>query len=211
MNDTIRRRCQFFVFLGMLFVSGCFYTTAGTKLGPIIPPQPAFQPSVEHTVGDFSFTLEGGKMVTSSFAGRLLNESILGAWKDRGYIREVQYVESGAFSGKADYDVTLSGSQYGASSIGMQILSGLTLFLVPYTVTQSYDIQYALVDTNTGKKYSASVQESNKTYVELFLLFALPVGQRGQKQMIERMGDHLYDQLYRQGAFQRTPEAAASP
>jgi hypothetical protein len=211
MNNALRQRFRLCSCLTLLLVSGCAYTTAGTKLAPIIPPQPAFKPSVEQTVGDFSYTLEGGKMVTSNFAGRLLNESILGAWKDRGYISEARYVEKGAFSGKPHYNITLSGTQYGASSIGLQVLSGLTLFLVPYTVTQSYDIQYSLVDVKTGKKFSASVQESNKTYVELFLLFALPVAQRGQTQMMERMGDHLYEQLYRQGAFQYPADTPASP
>ena len=211
MTDALRQRSRLCACLTMVFVSGCFYTTAGTKLAPITPPLPDYKPSVEQTVGDFSFTLEGGKMVTSNYAGRLLNDGILGAWKERGYIREAHYVENAAFSGAADYNITLSGTQYGASSIGLQLLSGLTLFLVPYTVTQSYDIQYTLVDVKTGKKYSASVQESNETYFELFLLFTLPVAQRGQRQMMERMGDHLYEQLHRQGAFQRPADRPAAP
>jgi hypothetical protein len=111
-------------------------------------------------------------------------------------------VESSAFTGKADYNLTLSGSQYGDSSIGMQILSGLTLFLVPYTVTQSYDLQYTLTDVKTGKKYTGSIEESNKAYAELFLIFALPFAVNNQQTMFERMGDHLYNQLYQQGAFQ---------
>jgi len=56
------------------------------------------------------------------------------------------------------------------------------------------------------------VQEWYKAYVELFLLFALPVGQRGADLTIERMADHLYDQLRRQGAFDQAskPTVAAS-
>jgi hypothetical protein len=49
--------------------------------------------------------------------------------------------------------------------------------------------------------------------VELFLLFALPWAGRGQTETMQRMGDHLYDQLYRQGAFQvaaEPPTAAGS-
>ena len=184
-------------------LTGCAYITEGTKLGPITPPAPtSFQPDIEYTVGDFSYTLEGGKMVTSNFMGKQLNEQILDKWKDRKYIHDYKYVESSAFTGKADYDLTLSGSQYGDSSIGMQILSGLTLFLVPYTVTQSYDLQYTLSDVKTGKKYTSSIEESNKAYAELFLIFALPFAVNNQQTMFERMGDHLYNQLYQQGAFQ---------
>ena len=92
----------------------------------------------------------------------------------------------------------------------MQILSGLTLTLIPYTVTQNYDIQFTLTDVRTGKKYSGGVEESNKIYVELFLLFALPFTAGNEQALFERIGDHLYDQLYRQGAFQSTtgPEPA---
>ncbi len=184
--------------------SGCAYVTEGTKLGPINPPANSLQPLVEHTVGDFSFSLDGGKMVTSNFAGKLINENVLNAWKDRHYIRDHEYVEQAAFTGKADYNLTLTGSQYRESSIGMQILCGLTLFLIPYTVTTNYDIQFTLADVKTGKKYTGSVEESNKTYVELFLLFALPFAANNESAMFERIGDHLYDQLYRTGAFQPT-------
>ncbi|HVN87710.1 MAG TPA: hypothetical protein VMW17_22970 [Candidatus Binatia bacterium] len=209
MKNKSRQRLRLWVLVPLLAASGCTYTTVGTKLSPIAPPRPVVQPAIEHTVGDFSFTLEGGKMVTSNFVGHVLNDSIMSAWKDHGYIREARYVESSAFSGQADYNLTLSGSQYGESSIGMQILSGLTLTLLPYSVTQHYDLHYTLQDTKSGKQYSASVQESNETYVELFLLFALPFGQRGQAETVARMGDHLYDQLRQQGAFQAAP--AASP
>jgi hypothetical protein len=185
------------------------YMTEGTKLPPITPrPASAFQPQIEHTVGDFSFTLEGGKMVTSNLAGEAINENILSSWKDRKYIRDHDSVDAGAFTGKADYNLTLSGSQYAESSIGMQILSGLTLFLIPYTVTENYDLQYRLTDVKTGQKYSGSIEESNKGYVELFLLFGAPFGIHNQQKMFERMGDHLYDQLYQQGAFQPSKSAA---
>jgi hypothetical protein len=211
MKNLARRLSALLSLLALLTTSGCVYTMVGTKLPPITPPQPSFQPSIEYTVGDFSFTLEGGKMITSNFQGRQLSDSIFEAWKDRGYIKDARYVENGGFSGAADYDLTLSGTQYGESSIGMQILSGLTLMVLPYSVTQNYDIQYLVQDAKTGEKYSAAVQESNKTYVELFLVLALPFGQRGQKETIQRMSDHLYDQLYRQGAFQHAAAPAAGP
>ena len=204
---------QIFKIMGLLltvsWVSGCAYMTEGTKLGPITPPSNALQPMIEHTVGDFAYTLEGGKMVTSNYAGKILNEQLLNKWKDKKYIRNYEYVESSAFTGKADYNLTLSGSQYGDSSIGMQIVSGLTLFLFPYTVTQNYDIQFTLTDVKSGKKYTASIEESNKGYIELFLLFAFPFGVHNQQEMFERMGDHLYNQLYQQGAFQPAARAGS--
>lgn len=187
--------------------TGCVYTTAGNKLPPITPPSAAFQPTVEDTVGDYSFTLEGGGMVSANYAGTLVNRQIMDSWKERGYIRRVEAVDTGAFTNAADYNVTLSGTQYGESSILLQIVSGLTLTILPYTVTQNYDIQYTVKDLKSGHTYSASVQDSNEAYVELFLLFLFPLGKRGQEQLMATMGDHLYAQLREQGAFQ--PPAAA--
>ena len=193
-----------------LTLVGCAYTTEGTKLSPITTTTPSFKTNIEHTVGDFSFTLEGGKMITSNKAGELLSNQIVDKWQDREYISDSEYVDSGSFSGNSDYDLTLSGSQYGESSIGMQILSGLTFFLIPYTVTQHYDIHYSLNDNKSRKKYEASLQESNKIYIELFLLFALPFSGNGQENMMERIGDHLYEQFYKQGAFQQ-PSPIGTP
>lgn len=205
MKHVLRASAVLCTLLVSLTTGGCAYITMGRKLAPITPPRPGFQPAVEYTVGDYSYTLEGGKMTTSEYAGHALSEVILESWKEHAYIRDFRHVEAGAFTGTADYEITMSGSQYGASSVGMQIVSGLTLFLLPYSVAQSYDIQYTLRDRSSDTKYSASVQEANDAYVELFLIFALPFGLMNQHATMARMADHLYDQLYRQGAFQRSP------
>ena len=206
MSDRNKRYAALLLLLAGM-PHGCTYVSAATNLPPITPPKPQVQSNIEQTVGDFSFTLEGGKMVTSNYQGSQLNKAILGAWKERGYIRDQSYVENGAFSGAADYDLTLSGSQYGESSIGLQILSGLTLFLLPYYVTQNYDLHYALKDTKSGQLYNASVQDSETIYIELFLLFALPWAVHNHNANMARLGDHLYEQLRAQGAFQQAQPA----
>jgi len=208
MKDPSQRILLIFMLLGICLTTGCAYIAVGTKLAPIEPPRPSFQPRVEHTVGDFSFKLEGGAIATSKFTGRLLNYNILSSWKRRGYICDERYIESGSFSRTADYNLTLSGSQYGKSSIIMQILSGLTLTLLPYTVTTEWDIRYTVEDVKNGKNYSASVQESYESYVELFLVFTFPVATRNYRETIQRIGDHLYNELYSQGAFQQSAAAA---
>ena len=209
MIGSLCRRALVIAAIGS-FSAGCSYTVASDKLQPVRPKVPAVKPRIEHSVGDFGYTLVGGKMVTSNYAGRRLTEKITEAWKERGYIAEAAYVDASKFSGNADYNVTLSGSQYGDSSIGLQILSGLTLMVLPYTVTQQYDIHYTLLDVKTGERFYASVEDSMEVYVQLFLLFALSVADRGFNQTTANMGDHLYDQLARAGAFRRF-EAATPP
>lgn len=189
--------------LPLLLTSGCVFTVAGAKPPPIsAQAPPAAPPRVEHSVGDFAFTLEGGKLVSSHFVGKSLSDEIMAVWTERGYITAAQFVESGTFTRTADYDLTLSGSQYGDSSILMQLLSGLTLTLLPYTVEQNYDLQYVLEDVRSGAKYTASIEADDKAWVQLFLLLALPFGGNGHKETMRRVADHLYEQFRAQGAFQ---------
>jgi hypothetical protein len=213
MNPLPRARRSLLAYaLPLCLASGCAITVAGPTPPAIEPPAPtAFQPRVEHTVGDFAFTLEGGKMVTSNVVGRSLSELIMAAWAKRGYISSAAFVDSGAFTHDADYELTLSGSQYGESSIFLQIVCGLTFFLTPYTVTQNYDVQYVLVDRRGGRHYSAAIQGQDKAWVQLFLLFALPVANRGHEETVGRIAEHLYQQLRDQGAFQPAAPAPAEP
>ena len=180
--------------------TGCL-TISGGGLPSIQPAAPSARAGVEETVGDFRFTLEGGKMVTDNKAGRLLNDQILSRWKKQGYIAEHAYVPSSQFTGKAGYNLTLSGSQYGESSIAMQVVSGLTLFLIPYSVDTRFDVHYTLEDVKTGAKFSAAVEDSYKTWVELLLFVASPFSTRGASKTYNNMADHLYEQLRAQGAF----------
>ena len=216
MTTAIRGTALIFAIAALLGLTGCSYTTAGTKLAAIAPPTPSVQPSIQYTVGDYEFRLEGGAMISSESAGKLVNDAIMESWKERGYVRSAESVEPGQFGTAADYHVTLSGTQYGESSVFLQIISGLTLMILPYYVDQHYDVQYMAVDVKSGKTYSASVQDANTAYVELFLIFAFPfVGTRGQQAMMTTMGDHLYAQLREQGAFNApaagAPAAAAAP
>jgi hypothetical protein len=196
--------------LALSCACGC-QTLAGKMPPPIEPPAPTFQPSVEHTVGEFTFAMGGADMKPASLDGRLLANEIMRAWKERGYVRDAEFVESGAFTGRADYNLTLSGSQHNDASFWAELLNALTLMMLPYNVTQEYDLHYVLEDVKTGTTYRASIQGTDKTQVEIFLLVTLPIAQRGHDTTVQRMGAHLYDQLYRQGAFQRADEVPANP
>ena len=208
-NGLRVRTAPWVVLLGTL-AHGCAYVSSTMTLTPMMtpPPAPQFKPTVEQTVGDFAYTVGDRKMITSNVQGMQLNTDILGSWKQSGYIADERYVQNGAFTRGADYDVTLNGSQYGESHIVMQVLSYLTLFLVPYSVTQNYDLQYAVQDGASWQLYRASVQTTETIYVELFLLFALPWSVRNHDANVALIGDYLYEQLRDQSAFQKPGENA---
>jgi len=189
--------------LFLIVCAGCTYSVAGDTPAAIEPPPspPSFQPAVEHTVAEFTFALGSGDMTTSIFDGRQLSTEIMQAWQRRGYVRSEQYVADGSFSGTADYHLTLRGRQRGETSFTMQIINALSLGLIPYTITQRYEFQYVLADGKSGVQYMAIVQASDKTWVEPFLILTLPFAGRGHRLTMQRVGDDLYDQFRRQGAF----------
>lgn len=180
-----------------LLLGGC-YTVAGGTLPPLAPVAPAQPPDVEHTVGAFTFRLGGGEPKPSFFDGQQLSNEVIEVWKQRGYIQGGQFVEGGAFSPSSTWRLTLNGSLQGDVSFWLEVLNALTLTLLPYRVTQHYDLQYVLEDVQTGKVYEAKVQESEQTWVDGILILALPFAQRGHHAAVERMAEHLYDQLSRQ-------------
>jgi hypothetical protein len=199
----MKQTALIFLLCLILSTTGCI-TVSGEQLAPleVDVAAPADAPSIQETVGNFSFHLDGGKMITSNKAGRIVNEKILEIWKKRGYIEDSEYVKSSEFTGRADYNLTLSGSLYGESSIFMQFLSGLTLLIIPHSIEQKFDIQYTLEDVRTKKKYGASVEESYTQWSEFFLIFAFPWSRNGAQAAFEAMADHIYDQLRSEGAFE---------
>lgn len=197
--------------LTLCVVGGCTYTVPDEKLARLDVPPGALRPRMEYTLGSFAFALAGREMAPYSFEGRHLVEELALSWQRRGYVDEAKYVDAAAFSSTADYHLTLNGALRAETSFGMQVLNALTLFLLPYTVTQHYDVECILEDTGSGGMYVARLQTSEKTWVDLLLVLALPWAQRGHLATVDRMGEHLYDQLQRQGAFQGRCEAAPFP
>lgn len=188
---------------------GCI-TTAGNQLTDTDPKAGVVSPSIEQTVGDFSFHLDGGKMVTSNKMGRELNDEILGRWEKSGFIVDHRYVKSSGFSDSSIFRVTLSGHQEGESSIALQIISGLTLTVIPYSVNSKMDLGYSLENSESGCVFEASASDSYRTTVGLLLLPISPFTQGGRKRTFDRISNDLYAQLATQGAFEEHGSCRAS-
>lgn len=187
---------------------------AGDALTDLAPTAGPIAPEIEQTVGAFSFHLDGGKLVTSNKMGREINDEVLERWKESGFIAGHRYVKAGQFSPGTTYRLSLSGHQEGESSILLQIVSGLSLMVLPYYVDTHFDLDYSLENAETGCTFSASVPDSYNTVVGLVLLPASPFAQGGRIRTFDRIANHVYDQLSAQGAFEPHPscrEEAARP
>ncbi len=178
---------------------GCMSTSPGNRLSDITPSLGEDQGAVQHTVEGYSFHLDGGKLVTSNMMGKLLNTVVFNHWEATGRIAEHEGVS--AFDDKSKYHITLSGTQEGDSSVGLQILSGLTLGMVPYSVNTTYAMEYELVNPKTGCRYKAKAVDSVKTTVGWVMLPMALFGSSGQDVTLTRISNHLYAQLQKQGAF----------
>ncbi|WP_197488495.1 hypothetical protein [Methylomonas koyamae] len=171
-----------------------------SELKPISPKATV---SIEESVSkDFTFELDGGQMVTDNKMGRTLNELILDNWKDKNYISGYEYVPLEKFTNSTDYTLTLKGSQTGESSIAMQVISGLTLMMIPYTVNTTMDLEYVLKNVKTGATYNSKAKETVKSWSWLLLLPALPFAGNGMATAADHIAEHVYQDFVSQGAFQ---------
>ena len=191
-----------------LACSACVTISDG-ELDPLTPAPPARPGLVEYTIGDFEFTLEGGKIFSSQRAGRTLSNAILSQWQRKGYIENFRYVERSRFTGAADYNITLKGSQRGTSRRWQQFLSILSFLLIPHSVDTQFDIQYEMEHIRRQTFYDAAVRAGFVTWWETFLLLALPLASDGGDKTIESMADHLYAELAASGAFEDPPDVEA--
>jgi hypothetical protein len=185
-----------------LLLTGCI-TMAGNTLPDLAPSAGTLRPAVEQTVGAFSYHLDGGKLITSNKMGRELNAEIFGRWEKSGFISGYKYVKSSQFSDASKYRITLSGHQEGESNVLLQIISGLTLTAIPYSVDFQMDLRYSLEASDSGCVFDASVSDSYSTVIGLLLLPISPFAQGGRNRTFDRIANHLYDQLASQGAFEQ--------
>jgi len=190
--------------LGMLLISmtGCM-TFSGDKLSALEPLKPLISPTIEITVSkDYQYDIDVMQVITSNKDGRMVNERVIETlWKDNGYISDSTYVKLGAFTSNADYNLTLSGNHIVDSSIAMQILSGLTLTIIPYTVDQEYNLVYKLENVKTGKTYTSTVAETESMIGWLLFFPALPFSMVGSMNSMEHLSEHVYQDFVKQGAF----------
>ena len=183
-------------------MTGCM-TFSGDKLPELEPIKPLSSPTIETTVSsDYQYDIDVMQVVTSNKDGRMVNDRVIETpWKSNGYISTANYVPLGQFTGNADYNLTLSGQHKVDSSTAMQVISGLTLTLIPYTVDQEYDLIYTLEHVKTGKIYTSKANETESMVGWLFFLPAFPFSMIGSMNAMNHLSEHIYQDFVRQGAF----------
>ncbi len=201
MTHAVRTSLLLVALLAFLCAGSCTFTGAGTKGLGARPLESKYRPRIECSIGTFGFAWGDAKLQTSTLDGRLLSREIIDVWKERGYAVGGRFVHGQDFSGEADYNLILTGSQRNSASFGLELLNALTLTIFPYTVTQRYDLTLVLQELKSRRAYHATVTGWDVTYVSILVVPAFPFGFGGHDATVEQMADSLYAQFRQQGAF----------
>jgi len=132
---------------------------------------------------------------------KAVSKSMMGRWKSKGLISN--YAVSGDLKQEPDFTLTLSGVRDEESSILLAVLCGLTLLVIPSNATLIYNLDVDLVDNKTQKGYSVKVKNGITTWTEIIFLPFLPIFWVGSHNAMNDMADYAYEELRKQGAFQR--------
>lgn len=197
---TRRNRMRVSLLLPVLALQGCM-TFSGDRLREIAPPAARRPVSIDFAVGDFRFEMDGGALRGSAGVGRDLNEEVAARWESLGYLSRYSDLGRDTANGASEYLLTLSGTLDGESPILLQIVSGLSLLVIPYYIDRKASLTYELRHRQTGQVWRTSVSEDSLVVGWLPFIVALPFFKTGQSHALDKMSRHLYAQFVQQGAF----------
>ena len=144
-------------------------------------------------------------LATSNKIGRMLMDEALERWKKKEYIAGFEYVNPtrGDFTEDSELRVILGGSVKLESNVGMQILAGLTLCVIPVYGEQTAEIAVRGTRADLeGSEFHATAKEGIEEWVQIFLLPASLFAPGVDRATRARVSDHIYLQLQEQGAFE---------
>lgn len=191
------------VFGLLFFLTGCMMINEQMlRKVNMFPPQKQ-EMTVEVKTGKLIQKLNGEGQNRGVFSGTtVLNsvaKSIMTRWKEKNIIAD--YAFPGELKKEPDYTITLSGERNEDGSMLAALLGGLTLGILPSSVTLTYELDFEFINNHTQKHYNVKVKNAVTTISQIFLIVALPVSMTGATDAINDMADNLYDELNKQGAF----------
>ncbi|MFT4840258.1 MAG: hypothetical protein ACI90M_000713 [Candidatus Azotimanducaceae bacterium] len=187
-----------------LVLPGCL-TFSGDKLAEIDPPAAIGSHSFETGFRDFNYSLDGGALHSSAHMADKINGKLMRSWVRHGYA--LAFVQRGRSpsTGGSDYTLTLTGNLDGESSVVLQVISGLTLLIIPNTIDAHAFLVFELKRTRDEAVFKATVAEDVNQVTWLPFILGLPWMNAGINHAIDKMALHAYQQFVAQGAFESAP------
>ena len=142
-----------------------------------------------------------GSKTVGPYSLKSVSKSMMGRWKSKGIISD--YATAGDLKREPDFTLTLSGVRDEESSIPMAVLCALTWLVIPSNATLIYDLDVDLVDNKNQKSYSIKVKNGITMWAGIIFLPFLPISRVGSYHAMNDMADYVYEELRKQGAFER--------
>jgi hypothetical protein len=102
---------------------------------------------------------------------------------------------------KNKHKAAIAGSVNEDSSTALNIVSALTIFIIPSYVTASFDLSLVLTDNRTKEEYRENLKTSFTTWKDLIFLPVFPLFWIRMDNGLTARSMYLYHLLREQGAF----------
>ena len=176
------------VALAML-LAGCA-SFAGNQLAPVrsFPgPQPR-KPSANVEIAFHQFLNDEPIELAREAGEKALTKRCIKRFQRSGLFTEV-----GDNLHSPDLRVSIDLTDRGEGSIGMAILTGLTLYIVPSAAKDTYDLNAVVVDTASGNRWSIHLEDHITQWQQIFLLPLMPF--RLTPVVAAKVQNNLFDNL----------------
>jgi hypothetical protein len=194
-------RLLFKVFAVAVFLSGCA-TYNGKMLKKVDFQAPQNKYAVSYKAESVIATHEGGgsvSIVDSSTGANGLLKAMVERWNEKGVLSS--FGKPGELNVQPNYELTVSGYIHETGSMFAALMTELSGYLIPSSLSLTYDMDATLVDTRSHKTYKVPFKNSITIWKHFSLLFAAPFTASGMKEMAQDTADYLYFEFRKQGAF----------
>lgn len=180
-----RNRCLLLVvFLGSLSASGCiaFHSGDARLIDPYPPEALQAKPAKPKTVAmETRYQLVG--MTTTDSMRQSAVDNIEG-WAEN-IISETGYFRYSVDKKTADYVLVMNVRDDGEPNVGLAMLSGFTLTIIPAFATDAFTITCELRDHAGNNIGERRIKQKMTTVIQLLMMFGTPFA--SPKQVSERM------------------------
>jgi hypothetical protein len=187
----------FFGFLICLWFSGCASFAGGNlKELEAVPSAPVKSPRASLAITWSTYLNGVHKPANEHIAAGMGMKHALEAFKETGYFSEV-----GPTVDNPDVKIKVRIKDEGKANLGMAMVTGFTLFLIPSSATDLYVMDAEVTNLKTGQTRSYHLEDSMNYYQQIFLIFIMPFNWPASvvEDVLENMFTHLAVKIHEDG------------
>ncbi len=189
-------------FISLFLITGCMNFNH-VDIPEVQINEPTIKPTIGIKVADFKQYYDGKidyeNVVSNEKMGLNCLAGVLNPWKAEKLIKNYKAIEK--YKKLPDYTLVLNGHINAGSSIALNILSPLTLFIIPSYKTASFNLSFVLINNNTQEEFIENLNTSFTTWVDLIFLPVFPLFWIRMDNRITDRSMFIYHLFKEKGAF----------